>query len=204
VDDNRLIVAGVATTERTPDRVEWELVVRETDADARAAFARCTMRLRALAAALSDAEITTGPVAVSPEYGERHTPTGRQQARASLTAVAPLANAGELAAAAIEGGADELRGPTLRTSGLDEALDALYAEAVHAARRRAERMAEAAGRTLGRVLSARDHIFDDEFGDRYGGAQLMSLTGGGGQDPPVVPKPVSLRVAIQVVFELSD
>src|SRR3954468_597876 len=149
MQENRLLVRGTASTEVTPDAVEWSLVVHEAGSDGRETFARCSARLRALLGALEGVEVTTGPVGVSPEVTERGVPTGRQHARAALTAVAPLTDAGELAAAAIEAGADELHGPTLRTSGIEAARDALYAEAVHPARRRAQAMAEAARRPPG-------------------------------------------------------
>src|SRR3954468_19359867 len=201
MDDNRLTVAGIARTEVAPDRVEWQLVVHEAGPDARDAFARCSARLRALAGALESADVTTGPVAVSPEVDENRRPTGRQQARAALTAIAPLAHAGDLAAAAIEAGADELRGPTLHTSGIEAARDALYAEAVHAARRRAQAMAEAAGRTLGRAVSVRDHDdFDMLVAEGHVGH--MSATSGAMPAPPVVPRPKAISAAVQVVFEL--
>jgi uncharacterized protein YggE len=192
--ENRLLVRGTASTEVTPDAVEWSLVVHEAGSDGRETFARCSARLRALLGALEGVEVTTGPVGVSPEVTERGVPTGRQHARAALTAVAPLTDAGELAAAAIEAGADELHGPTLRTSGIEAARDALYAEAVHAARRRAQAMAEASGRTLGRVLSVRDS--DEPIGHAVFAASAAA--------PPVIPRPQKIDVAVQVVFELAD
>jgi uncharacterized protein YggE len=195
MDENRLLVSGTAATQVTPDAVEWQLVVHEAGSDGRETFARCSARVRALVGALEGVEVNTGPVGVSPEVTDRGVPTGRQHARAALTAVAPLANAGELAAAAIEAGADELHGPTLRTSGIDAARDALYAEAVHAARRRAQAMADAAGRTLGPVLSVRDSV-------EAGPATAMFATTAAA--PPVIPRPQQIEVAVQVVFELLD
>jgi uncharacterized protein YggE len=192
MDENRLLVSGTASIGVTPDAVEWSLVVHEAGSDGRETFARCSARLRALVGALEGVDVTSGPVAVSPEVTERGVPTGRQHARAALTAVAPLADAGELAAAAIEAGADELHGPTLHTSGIDAARDALYAEAVHAARRRAQAMAEAAGRSLGRVLSVRDSA--EPAGHTVFAAAVAA--------PPVIPRPQTIEVSVQVVFEL--
>ena len=54
VTEDRLTVLGRATGELAPDRIEWTLIVREDDADPRAAFDRCAQRLRALAGALCD------------------------------------------------------------------------------------------------------------------------------------------------------
>ena len=62
---NALTVLGRAYGELAPDRIEWTLIVREVDADPRAAFDRCAQRLNALAEALAMAEVTTGAVAVS-------------------------------------------------------------------------------------------------------------------------------------------
>src|ERR1700754_2508041 len=101
MDENRLLVTGVANTEVTPDRVEWQLLVHEAGSDGRETFSRCSARLRALVGALEGVDVTTGPIGVSPEVTDRGVPTGRQHARAALTAVAKLADAGELAAAAL-------------------------------------------------------------------------------------------------------
>jgi uncharacterized protein len=204
-EDDRLTVLGRASGELAPDRIEWMLIVRETGDDPQAAFARCAERLAALAASLALADVTTGAVTVAAEYDrENRRPTGQNTASAALTAAAPLELGGEVAAAAMEGGADELRGPRTRTPDPTETVDALLAEAVRRARRRAEKMADAAGRRLGRVISIEDHRshYDSEW-DRE--AELMSRQqSGGGERPPVIPHPQPLSVAVVVVFELTD
>jgi uncharacterized protein YggE len=150
------------------------------------------------------ADVTTGAVAVAADYdGEPRRPTGRHTASAALTAAAPLGLGGEVAAAAMEAGADELRGPHTRTPDPTETMDALLAEAVRRARRRAEKMADAAGRRLGRVISIDDHRsrYDSEWDTE---AELMSRRqSGGGERPPVIPHPQPLSVAVVVVFELT-
>jgi uncharacterized protein len=205
-------VLGRAVGELAPDRVEWTLTVREEDADPRAAFSRCAERLRALAAGLAAADVTTGAVTVYEhtergEHGARR-PTGRHVAQAALTASAPLDLGGEVAAAAMEAGADQLRGPHPQLPDPAETIDALLAEAVAAARRRAEGMAAAAGRRLGRVLSVSDRRAesDDEFDQEL---RIGSRMSGGGADyddsvPPVIPRPQRLSVAVAVVFGLVD
>jgi uncharacterized protein YggE len=206
IADDRLSVLGHASGEVEPDRLEWTLIVREADGDPRAAFDRCSQRLNALAGALSMAQVTTGAAAVSPERDyETGRPTGRHEAHAALTAVAALALGGEVAATAMEAGADELRGPRLRLPDSDEIVDGLLADAVAAARRRAERMAAAAGRKLGRIVSMRDARIDEdfEFTDLHE-AQVMSLRAGGGERvPAVIPRPQRLSAAVAVVFELT-
>jgi uncharacterized protein YggE len=200
--DDRLSVLGTATGELAPDRVEWSLAVRERDADSRVAFDRCAQRLRALAEALSAAEVTTGAVTTAPEFHERgYKPTGRHLASAALTVVVPLAVGGEIAAAAIEAGADELHGPKALLPDTAPTLDALFEQAVRAARVTAEGMAAAAGRSLGRVVSVRDPRADESDGMVYG--EAMSA-GGHGDGPPVIARPQRLSVAVAVVFELID
>jgi uncharacterized protein YggE len=194
-----ITVLGHAVGEQAPDRVEWTLIVREVDADPRAAFDRCAGRLNALAGALSMAEVTTGAVAVAAQYEERK-PTGRHEAHAALTAVAALALGGEVAAAAIDAGADELQGPRVRFPDADELYDALHAEAVQIARRRAERIAAAADRQLGRVVSVTDRRATEYDEDFVG--EPMSRRSDGSERPATIPRPRRLVAAVVVVFEL--
>ncbi len=205
--EDRLSVLGRAHGELAPDRIEWTLIIRESDSDPRAAFDRCAQRLATLAGALSMAEVTTGATAVSPERDpETRRPTGRHEAHAALTALAALELGGEVAAAAMEAGADVLRGPHVRLPDAAETVDDLLAEAVLAARRRAERMAAAAGRRLGRVVSVRDARIDEDLDVEYGDVevQAMSLRSGGGErgTRAVIPRPQRLYAAVAVVFEL--
>ena len=192
--DERLTVLGRATGGLEPDRVEWSLLVREEDADPRAAFARCSERLRELTERLAQAELTTGAVTVR-EHTERgehgvRVPTGRHAA-----------------SAAIDAGADELRGPYVRFPDPAPLVDDLLAEAVHTARRSAERMAAAAGRALGRVLSVSDGRIESDW-EFSSEAQAMSRRSGGdsldSEPPPVIPRPQRLFIAVTVVFALVD
>jgi uncharacterized protein YggE len=198
--DNRLTAVGSATGEIAPDRAEWTLAVHEVDADAREAFSRCSARLRALAGALEPAEVTIGAVGVTQQYDQHgHRPTGRHQAYGSLAAVAAVDAAGAVAAAGAEHGADRIDGPRFLTPDHEPLLDELAAEAVRAARRRAEKMAEAAGRTLGRALSIRD----DRASRENGHAVFAMAASGGVNEPPVAARKVALHVTAEVVFELD-
>jgi uncharacterized protein YggE len=200
--EDRLSVLGTAIGELAPDRIEWTLLVRERDADSRVAFDRCARRLRALAEALSSADLTTGAVTTEPEFHDRsYRPTGRHLASAALIVTVTLARGGEIAAAAMEAGADELHGPNALLPDTAPTLDALFEQAVLAARVTAERMAVAAGRSLGRVVSVRDPRADESDGTVYASA----ISGGGhGDAPPVIARPQRLSVAVAVVFELGD
>jgi uncharacterized protein YggE len=203
VNEDRLSVLGTAEGELAADRVQWTLEVRETDAQASEAFRRCSERLHALAEALSAGEVTTGRISVGDEWHTHgHKRTGRHVASGALRAVATLEVAGELAAAAMDGGADELHGPRPLYPDETAARDALFGDAVRNARATAEQMAGAAGRTLGRVVSVRDPRADESDGAVHG----VAASGGGGDDdgPPVLTRPQRLSVAVAVVFALVD
>ena len=113
----------------------------------------------------------------------------------------------KLLAAAIDAGADELRGPYVRFPDPAPLVDDLLAEAVHTARRSAERMAAAAGRALGRVLSVSDGRIESDW-EFSSEAQAMSRRSGGdsldSEPPPVIPRPQRLFIAVTVVFALVD
>jgi uncharacterized protein len=133
-------------------------------------------------------------------------PTGRHAATAALTATAPLELGGEVAAAAIDAGADELRGPYVRMPDPRPLVDDLLEESVHSARRSAQRMAAAAGRSLGRIVSVTDGRLnaDWEFSSE---GQAMSLRRSGAAEerepPPVIPRPQQLIIAVTVEFQLD-
>jgi uncharacterized protein YggE len=201
--EDRLSVLGTAVGELPPDRVEWTLVVREVDNHASLAFNRCSERLRALAGALAEAELTTGRVNVEEEYHSHgHKLTGRHIATGSLKAASPIDRAGELAATAMNAGADSLFGPRALFPDETGTRDALYGAAVANARATAAGMATAAGRTLGRVVSIRDPRADESDGTVY----AMAASGHGGDEdgPPVLTRPQRLSVAVAVVFQLLD
>ena len=203
MNEDRLSVLGTAVGELAPDRVEWTLVVSETDTDPNAAFKRCSERLRVLTEALAEGELTTGRVAVEDEWHTHgHKTTGRHVASGVVTAAAPIARAGELAAAAMNAGADSLQGPHALFPDGAPTHDALFGDAVRSARSTAEQMASAAGRTLGRVVSVRDPRADESDGTVYASA----ASGGArdGEGPPVLTRPRRLSVAVAVVFELRD
>ena len=76
----------------------------------------------------------------------------------------------------------------------------LLAEAVRAARRRAEGMARAAGAQLGRVLALDDASADDDGG---GGPAVMRFAMAKEADaPPLAPEALRLEVRVRARFEL--
>jgi uncharacterized protein YggE len=197
-----LTVSATATREIPVERAEWQLAVRVVDPSPREAFARCTEKLNALAETLRGAgDVTTGRVAVDVDpqrrRGEAH---HRQIAYATLTVAGPVERAGELAEAAMNAGADEISGPQLSAADADALDDALLAEAVRAARRRAEAMAAAAGRRLGGAVALSDGTVmrDAEYGPL--GWTAAAAAGG----PEVAPRPRTVRATVQAAFELLD
>ncbi len=195
--DHRLTVSAVAERELAPDRATWTLFVRESDDDPRAAFSRCAERMRAVAEALEEAgDVRTGRVSVASRRDPRGEETMGRVARASVVVSGPVGRAGELAAAAMDAGADEIEGPVMHTEEPEELENELLAEAVRIARSHAEAMAAAAGRELGCVLA-----INDRSGDGPITARLLSSRGDAAE-PPVRAKPRLVSAGVRVVFEL--
>ncbi|MBE2318262.1 SIMPL domain-containing protein [Solirubrobacter sp. CPCC 204708] len=191
-----LTVLGEASGELEPDRVLWTLTVHAVDRDARNAFGRCADRLAALTAALDTADVATGAVEVGEEYDDRSGKmTGRRAASGSVSAIAPIADAGALATAALQAGADELAGPALLYPEAGPLMETLLAEAVVAARRAAERTAEAAERRLGRALTIEDRrVPDPDLRQRFTLASRRA--GRHHEDMPVLTRPQRLTAAV--------
>jgi uncharacterized protein YggE len=203
VTSNQIEVVGSATRDVEPDEATWLAEVVVADADHRTAFDRCAERAAALferLAPLGDA--TTGPIAVQPRLTHRHERSARNEAKASVSVRCPIATASDVARVAMEAGADRLRGPALTATSADAAQEDLLAEAVAAARRKAQRAADAAGRSLGQVLSvAEDH-------GRGEWVYAASASAESGDEPvhtlPIRPDAIRLSARVTVVVALID
>jgi len=198
--------SGTASRELAPERAEWTLGVRAADPNPRVAFDRCAERLAALAQTLAEAgEVTTGRVEVDVERerrrGEAHT---RRLARATLTVAGAVERAGELAAAAMGAGADEISGPVFRVGDAEAVTAGLLADAVRDARRRAEAMATAAGRSLGRAVAISDHHSGIPYYEDDGELMSRGVAVAAVAEPPVRPRPRTVSATVEVVFELVD
>jgi len=120
VDGERVVVRGRAVRHVRPDRASWALAVTERGEEPGEVFAACAARLGRLVAALHEEtrpgeEVTTGAVALQPEWSEGRRPRTRAQAQVRVTCA--LERAGWYATTAVDAGADERVGPTPLVSG---------------------------------------------------------------------------------------
>lgn len=100
--------------------------------------------------------------------------------------------------AAVAAGANSADSVTFSLKNPERALDAARAEAVKAARHKAEILAAAAGATLGRAIA----IADDQAAPRYGNEETVFVTAKR-VATPIEPGEISLTVTVGVVYELQ-
>ncbi|PPD46268.1 MAG: SIMPL domain-containing protein [Methylocystis sp.] len=160
-------VVGEAVEDVAPDRATLRFSVvteRPTAQSAAADNARTVEAILAelKAQGLSDADIQTQGVTLSPYTVEERDAKGKAKTQQSYRAsnslsavVKPVERAGELTGKIIEKGANSLEGVDYDHSNLAEKRDALRAKAVKDAEHRARIYAEAAGLRLGRVIEIR-------------------------------------------------
>jgi Protein of unknown function (DUF541) len=116
---DRVTVPARATRELEPDRAAWTLTVRVDGTNPRTIFSDCAARAGEVAerlrSLLGDAgTLTTGTVTVHEHPHRRGEAMPKLQARAQLTAAAPVGLAGELAAAGRSTSATTSRAGTRR------------------------------------------------------------------------------------------
>jgi uncharacterized protein YggE len=196
VRTEHVTVAGVASRAVAPSSATWRAEAVESDDDPRAAFERCSARLNALVERLSGVgEVHTEAVVVQPRFEEG----GGPEAVGAVRVRCPAERAGEVAQAAMQAGANRLRGPRFEYEGQDAVREELLADAVAHARRKAERLAAAAGRRLGRVLSVEEDGADEIIPMSRSAAVVDS-----GGAPDVRPREQTISVTVAVVFALED
>ncbi len=202
--DATITVFGSARRRVVPDIGTWTAAVEARGADERSAYVACaaavTAVLTAVQAAASDAEVSAGGISVGQEWDD----TGRRRVGALGSGTVAFRGAfneiERLAQAALEAGALRLDGPVYEVSTHDAILVELGAQAIGAARDRAQRMAAAAGRPLGPVLRVVDGIADAPD-LTYGVERLNSKAA---MDAgPVSPAVQELRSDVTVTFSLA-
>jgi uncharacterized protein YggE len=142
-------------------------------------------------------------VSVAPEIDRHGRATATVEARGVVRLEVPVAAAGAAAGAAMSAGADRLHGPALRVRDVDAVRAELAAEAVTAARRKAEGMAAAAERRLGPVLSVYEGNREWEPGDDHAAIALTASQEMDSAEPPVVPGARRITADVTVVIALE-
>ncbi len=149
-------VTGSGSITTVPDRASFDFTVDTQAATAQAALAKNASAAAAMIAAIknagvSDADLQTGQVSLSPRMNDAGTDVVGYTASNTVTATIALAKAGALVDAAVGAGATGVSGPSLTRSD----SDALYGKALQAAvanaAEKAKTLAAAAGLSLGSV-----------------------------------------------------
>lgn len=202
--DESITVEGTARLRRTPDVATWLAVVEGRGASERDAYGACARALHALVAAVGavadGAEVSVGTVTVGQEWDD----SGRR--RVGAVASGAVALRGRLdglervAQAALDAGAVRLDGPMYEIDGRPALLDALAADAVRAARVRAEALAIAADRRIGRVLRIVDGAAPAPPGPM---AEVAYARAAAVEPAPLVPGAQELCATVTVTFSLE-
>ena len=203
---DRVTVSGRAMRRVVSDRAAWTVRIVERDSDEKKAYNRCTERVNALLAVLraevgDDGRVETGQLRVDRVWDDKR----RKEAFGSLAVEVAAARAGTAIAAAMDAGADRIDGPRFSVEGRDAIYDELLADAVGAARVKAERLAAAAGRSLGRAVTIREGE-DDDVGIAYGASAVtrsFSPQAAPAAVPATEPPEQEIAAVVTVTYELA-
>jgi len=201
-------VRGTAFRRVSPDVAVWVAVVDGRATSEREAFGACSARLTAMHQTLSDiaqtAEVSTDPVHVWAEWNEAGRRRTGYAAQGAVRIRGPIDEAGRLGQAALDAGATRLDGPRYLVGDIVSIEDELAAEAVMAARRRAQHMADAADRRLGHVVSIADE--GTESMQSGGGFEIhtsaMRTMADEVSAPPMAPPMQEIETTVVVTFPL--
>ena len=194
--DDHVSVTGSADRAVAPGAATWRAEAVESDDDPRAAFERCTARLNALVQRLAGVgEVATDAVVVQPRF-EEGGPAGAE-AIGAVRVRSPAGRSGDVAQAAMAGGADRLHGPRFEYDDAEAARGELLGEAVADARRKAELLAAAGGRRLGAVRR-----IEESGPERVpGGVRAVAMSA---EPPDVRPRELTVTASVRVVVALED
>lgn len=197
-DRDTVTVTGVGSVESVPDEAQMSFGVETRRPTAKAAVAANGDEMRKVINALRQAgarEIATQWVSVWPvSSGESGTIDG-YSASNSVSAVVDADDAASLIDAAAEAGANQISGPGLSPSNVEELYRRALAKAVTEARERAEVLAKASGRTLGEVTSISESAATPyPYAERLAASDAAST--------PVEPGKQETTATITVTFEL--
>jgi uncharacterized protein len=198
MSDHTITVAGHAERRVAPEVAAWEVAVEATDREARAAYDRCAETAAVVVERLKAiAEVETQTISLQPHY-DPGTEGLVSEATTDVRVRAPVAQAAEIAQAAIEAGAQRINGPTLSLGDRTAIELDVLEEAVGDARRRAERLAAAAGRPLGRVVSIDGDRHRAPFEEEGGTLELRAGS------MPVETGDLAVTARVTVVFAFAD
>jgi len=206
-DAHSVTVAGRAERRVAPDRARWWITLGAVDAVEREAMGRCTVQASNLIAGIrrvaGDAtELSTAQVCLSPHFDAERKRHAGFDASVTVEVVCELELAGAVAGQAMSAGAQRINGPEFEIAEPEPLRLGLLADAVGAARAKAERLAGAADRELGRVLS----ISERGVEHRGGGGFLVDRLASADADSQIeiVAADETISVDLVVAFEFAD
>jgi uncharacterized protein YggE len=197
-----VIVSGTATVNMTPDMVSFTVgietdgkQVREIVAENNAKTARVLSRLKS--AGVSSGELRTESFHVSSLDRGEHTVGYRVTSEIGVTRKTAK-DAGELIAAAIEAGANQVRGPEFSVANEKSVQDQCIELAFADARRKAQKLATLSERRLGKVLAITDGS-SSPFELKYHSAGVEGgVLGGVTMEPGVHPVTCGVTAAFSL------
>lgn len=204
-----LTVSAEASRTAAPDLAVLSAGVVTQAADAAAAMAENSRRMAAVTAALRRAgveprDLRTSQLSVQPQYryGEGRAPaiTGYQAANQVTVRLRDLARIGAVVDALVKEGANRIDGPSFTVEKPEPLLDEARAEAVRAARARAELLAAAAGVRIVRVLTIQEAGGAPEFRPVM---RAMAAAPAADMAPPVEAGESELRASVTVSYEIA-
>jgi hypothetical protein len=177
--------------------------------DAATALAQNAERMERVVAALRKAgvaerDLRTSQLSVQPQYryGEGRAPqiTGYQASNQVTVRLRDLGKVGAVVDTLVKEGANTIDGPAFGIDRPEPLLDQARAEAVAAARARAEVLARAAGVSLKRVLSIQEGVMRPEPRPMMRSVAMEADSVG---RSPVIPGEQELVATVTMVFEIE-
>ena len=210
-------VSGQARVLVAPDEAVLYVGVETTADDAATAVDQNSQQMQAVLDALREAGIPDENLQASnvtvyperqpvplPQEGQTQ-PEPPETYRASNTVtvvVQDLSKVGDVFAAAVEAGANNVRGPEWRLSENSPAVQEALRQAVAAARNKAETLAEAADLGLGRIVALREESSSTPTAMDF--AQERAMAADSVTPPPVRPGDIEVMASVTASYRLEN
>ena len=200
-----ITVVGAGTARAVPDVADWSFGVQSDAETASAALKAASEATRRIIGALRDEgiakeDLRTEQVSLYP----RTTDDGRAVIGYSASStvhatVRDLGKAGSIVDAAVEAGANQIYGPSLRVSDNRAQYRAAIEAALDDARARAQALATKAGVTLGGPVA----IVESGGGGTPGPVYDRGLSEAGGAEVPIEPGVDEIAATLTVTYAIS-
>ena len=198
-----ITVTASGKVEGVPDRAALEIGVDTQAPSAKEALAQNAERLRRVLDALRKAgvardDLHTSQVYLWPQRIDGGTEISGYQAQNTVSVELDVAKAGGAVDAAVAAGANVVSGPSLAVEERDELYRKALADAVEAARAKAETIAGAAGVSLGRVTAV-----VEAGGDYLPQPMPYQELARAEADTPIEPGKQAIEASVTVTFAVA-